>query len=132
MSRAWLLLVIALSAGCAQGLAFRVDDRIDITAPRDRDTVTLPLRLQWEVEGLDGGSFAVFVDRAPMRPGAPFVAGRGAYSTTETELVIEEVGDPADGSDRHAATIVLLDDEGRRHGESAFDVVFDLEEADRS
>ena len=132
MRRALLLPVIALSAGCADGLAFRVDDRVDITAPRDRETVTLPVTLRWEADGIDRGSFAIFVDRAPMRPGAPFVEGDDAYLTTDTELVIDEVGDAADGSDRHAATIVLLDAKGRRSGESSFDVVFEIEDEDES
>lgn len=130
--RVLLAIGFVLSAGCAEGQAFRVDERVRITAPRDRATVTLPLTLRWEAEGIDGGSFAIFVDRAPMRPGAPFAAGRGAYRTSETELVIDEVGEPAGGSERHAATIVLLDGDGRRSGESSFDVVFDIDEEGES
>lgn len=125
---ALLVAAVGLAAGCADGLAFRVDDRLQITSPRDRETVTLPLTLRWEVTGIDDGSFAVFVDRTPIRPGATFVDLPGAYSTTETELVIDQVNEPADGSERHTATIVLLDEDGRRDGESAWDVVFEVEE----
>lgn len=136
---ALLVVVAVVSTGCAKGLAFRVDERVSITAPRDRESVSLPVVLRWNVEGFDivepgtavrkdAGYFAVFVDRAPMRPGARFVPQRGAYTTTATELVIGEVdADPGTGSERHTATIVLLDGDGRRIGESAFDVVFQIE-----
>src|SRR3954449_7464875 len=74
-------IVIALAAvasillsGCVpQGLAFRVDDRLDITSPKDRAEVTLPLTVSWTVRDFtvdksgatgtkDTGYFAVFVD----------------------------------------------------------------------
>jgi hypothetical protein len=71
-----------LLAGCVpQGLAFRVDKRVTITAPEDRAEVTLPLTVEWSVRdftvtrsdsavgGDDAGYFAVFVDRAPQPPG---------------------------------------------------------------
>ena len=84
-ARAGLPLVVCLLlSGCvSQGLAFRVDERLTITAPADRATVGLPLRVAWEVEDFDvtarggtangnakdAGYFGVFVDRAPQPPG---------------------------------------------------------------
>lgn len=122
-----LLCALTLGGCTSDGLAFRVDERVTITTPADRSTVELPLRLAWTVNGFDG-SFAVFVDRAPMRPGGMFVPQRGAYTTTETELILEDVErDTDDRRERHTATIVLLDDTGRRVGESAFDVDFEVE-----
>ncbi len=73
---------LLLVAGCVpQGLAFRVDDRLTITSPKDRAEVTLPLTVSWQVRnftvvgpgepstGKDSGYFAVFVDQAPQPPG---------------------------------------------------------------
>lgn len=128
-----LVALVALSGCTPDGLAFRVDERVDITSPRDRETVRLPLTLRWDADGIDRPLFAVFVDRPPMRPGARFVEHDLAHLTTDTEVVIDEVGDPADGSDRHAATIVLIDRRTlRRIGESSFAVDFELEPEDAS
>ena len=77
-----LALCGALSACVPQGLAFRVDDRLTFTSPEDRATVTLPVRLDWEIRDFeitgpggepreDEGYFAVFIDSTPMPPGKP-------------------------------------------------------------
>ena len=98
-----------------------------------------------------GGSFAVFVDRSPVPPGKPltwlarndseckgkttcpdaaYYAQLGVYPTTETELTLTSVRDDdpssTDKTSRHYATIVLLDDQGRRIGEIAYTVNFEL------
>jgi len=98
----------------------------------------------------DAGYFAVFVDGSPMPPGkgldwisrkdddcrpddgcpdATYLGDRGIYTTTDTELVLEQV--PLSGDEgrreRHRATIVLLDASGTRIGESAFEIAFDLD-----
>lgn len=157
--------VCAALAGCVpQGLAFRVDERLTFRAPEDRSTVSLPVRLDWDVRDFevtapggepreDAGYFAVFLDATPMPPdrdlrwtarndrgcreddGCPdaeYLAARGIYTTTETELVLDQL--PRLGNDdapreRHRATIVLLDATGTRRGESAFELVFDLKRA---
>lgn len=100
----------------------------------------------------DAGYFAVFIDSAPMPPGKPlrwiarkdnscrpaegcpdaeYLLARGIYTTTETELVLEQVprttSDDRDRRERHRATIVLLDASGRRIGESAFEIAFDVD-----
>jgi hypothetical protein len=149
---AGLLLTCLALAGCVpQGLAFRVDDRLTFVSPEDRSTVSLPVVIDWEVRDVDVDSFAVFVDRAPMPPnetlrwlarkdttcraddGCPdqdYLSSRGVYTTTETELVLEQVPrttDREDRKERHRAVVVLLDSEGRRIGESAFEVAFDVE-----
>lgn len=144
-----LLLAVVASGGCVRdGLAFRLDDRLSITAPVDRAEVTLPVTLRWEMEG-HVGQFAVFLDRAPMPPGedlawlargdegcrsvpgcpdATYLERLNAYVTDDTELVINQLSsrDEPGRRERHTATIVLLDETGRRTGESAFRVVFDL------
>lgn len=74
-------LVMAALSGCAvQGLAFQVDDRLEILSPADREKVRLPVTVTWEIRdfevtGPDGstdpesGYFGVFLDRAPPPPG---------------------------------------------------------------
>jgi hypothetical protein len=102
-------------------------------------------------DGGDAGYFAVFVDRAPMPPneslrwlarkdtscrpddGCPdeeYLNARGVWTTTETELVLEQLPrttDREDRKERHRAVVVLLDAQGRRIGESAFEITFDVE-----
>ena len=161
---ALLVLCAALSGCVPQGLAFRVDDRLTFRSPEDRATVTLPVKLDWEIRDFDvvppgqgepredAGYFAVFVDSAPMPPGKhlrwvarkdtscraadgcpdeEYLLARGIYTTTETELVLEQLPtnstDDRDRRERHRATIVLLDASGRRIGESAFEIVFDVD-----
>ena len=154
-------LVVGMTSACVpQGLSFRVDDRVKIVSPKDRAEVSLPLTLAWSVRDFDvkssptgtGGSFGVFVDKAPVPPGKPlswvahgdpncssvpscpdaaYLAKRGVYGTTDTELVLTALpGSSASSSsskrDRHRAVIVLLDANGRRIGEIAYDVTFDL------
>ncbi|MCW2605954.1 MAG: hypothetical protein JWO60_647 [Frankiales bacterium] len=72
--------VLAL-AGCGAGdLQFRNDERLTFAQPGERERVTLPLTVSWDMQdfeavGLDGSSgrgkgvYAVFVDRAPMPVG---------------------------------------------------------------
>jgi len=98
-----------------------------------------------------GGSFGVFVDRSPVPPGKPlswlarhdtecasaprcpdtaYFARLGVYETTDTELTLTTIpeDDPTstDETSRHSATIVLLDDQGRRIGEIGYHVDFEL------
>lgn len=96
----------------------------------------------------DAGYFGIFFDRSPPPPGEPLswlarddgscVAARGCpdaewfeqrriYTTTDTSFIIDQL--PARSDDRrefHEVTIVLLDPSGRRIGESAFAVEFEV------
>lgn len=65
------------------GLAFKADERLTITAPRDRAEVSLPVSARWTVRDFDvtgptgasepnAGYFGVYVDRAPQPPGERF------------------------------------------------------------
>ena len=72
---------VALLSGCGvNGLNFVQDDRIEVTSPGDRASVTLPLTVRWDVADfdvtgpndearVDAGYFGVYVDRAPQPPG---------------------------------------------------------------
>ena len=124
--------IVATVASCGQDQAFRVDERVKITTPKDRSEVRLPVSLEWRADDIEEPSFAVFVDRAPVRPGEPVVASstrtNAVYTTSETEFVIEQVAeDDGTGRELHRATIVLLDPSGRRIGESAWDVTFEVQ-----
>lgn len=97
------------------------------------------------------GYFAIFIDKAPMKPGqtvedfvdddkacqrdpdcpdAQYLADRGVYTTAKTTLKVKEVLPLAsnDAGQLHEATIVLLDNAGRRIGESSWYLQFDLAE----
>ncbi len=104
----------------------------------------------------DQGYFAVFVDHAPMPsgkqmrwifrddedcrvvdgcPDEEYLRSRGIYTTTDTRIVLEQIPRPPtrddeeedDEPERHRVTVVLLDAAGKRIGESAFQLEFDLE-----
>jgi hypothetical protein len=78
---AFLVAVMVLATGCrTSGLAFRIDERVEITSPESRAEVTLPFDLTWTIkdfnitgpdgsENDDAGYFAVLVDTTPMPPG---------------------------------------------------------------
>lgn len=131
-------------SGCAvNGLSFVRDTRVRILTPEANETVHLPLEIRWSAEDVDG-KFVVFFDRSPMRPGQTllslvskndpcraerdcpdieWLADRDIYVTERTTLRVDRLADRRDTSrarDRHDLTIVLLDNEGRRAGESAF------------
>lgn len=76
---ATIILAGLLSSCGVQGLNFRQDERLEITAPADRSKVTIPVTLTWsvrdfEITGRDGsrradaGYFGIYVDRAPQPP----------------------------------------------------------------
>ena len=150
--------LLVLTACVPQGLAFRVDDRLTITAPKDRAEVSLPLTVSWSIRdftiigpggtpaGDQSGYFGVFVDQAPQPPGKPlswvarkdrtcrasdgcpdaeYLAARHIFSTTDTHITFEQLPRPSGDNkqkERHSITVILLNPDGRRIGESAFQV----------
>lgn len=159
------VLSLLAPAGCGvQGLNFREDTRVRITAPADRTQVGLPVTIEWEVSdfhitgpgerpahGRDAGYFAVLIDRAPQPPGQPlswhardddscstargcpdeeWYAQRQIFTTTDTTFTVAHMATRGDERrDFHEAVIILLDTDGRRIGESAFAVEFELRAA---
>jgi hypothetical protein len=98
----------------------------------------------------DAGYFAIFVDRSPVPPGktlahvarddnscrpadgcpdAAYLSARGIYTTTKTSYVLETLPQTAKEGRRefHEVTVVLLRPDGRRLGESAWHVRFELD-----
>lgn len=143
-----LALAVAASSCGYKGLALVQDRRLDITSPTQRAEVTVPVRLEWSMKdfavGPGQGSFGVVLDRQAPPPGQTlqwlfrddencvatpdcpddaYMADRYVFRTTETSLTFERLPDLGDG-DLHEATVVLLDAEGRRIGESGWTVQF--------
>jgi hypothetical protein len=70
-------------------------------------------------------------DACKETPGCPsetWFADRDVYATSATELTIDDLPDLTEGERRdfHEASVVLLDRQGRRVGESAFTVEFQV------
>lgn len=72
--------VTLLSACSTKGYAFRVDESIDMTAPKARSTVNLPVTITWvdekppanlkaDIKDPTAEYYGVFLDRAPLGPG---------------------------------------------------------------
>jgi hypothetical protein len=137
---------VALSGCSSEGLLFRQDRRLKITSPASGARVTLPLTIRWTMERPPPGShFAVFVDRAPQRPGKTLawldrnvpvaLRGRqtGVFETTDTSFTVAELTRRSDTAsvdrNRHEVTIVLVDGGTRRIGETAAFVDFVVTEA---
>ena len=151
----------ALPACGVGGLSFVQDERVDIVGPKDRSEVRLPVTVDWTVEdfavGRGAGSFGVFVDRAPQPSGKTlawlfrgdpgckgtgatlcrtpaFLAQRSVHRTTRTAFTVDQVarlsGSQA-GRELHEVTVVLLDAEGKRVGEGAWSVQFEVEDQQR-
>ncbi len=124
-------LIVAVSlSGCGPYL-FRQSDRLVMVFPADHATVPEPLTLRWTAQDFEAprdGSYAVFVDRDPMPPGASLAdfapRDRDGIHVVDTpslhiDVLSRQVGvDPAE-QDHHDVTVVLLDRQGHRIGEYA-------------
>ncbi|HET7310853.1 MAG TPA: hypothetical protein VFJ17_05965 [Mycobacteriales bacterium] len=159
---ALLVAVAAATSSCGlthlSDLNFRVDDRLHFVSPKARSVVHAPLTVAWTIHDFtlaapgsaaptkDAGYFAVFVDRAPIRPGETLKAiGKGdltcendpkcpdttylndhrVYVTTTTQVRLPLISDIVGDRERlqmHSITVVLLDTAGHRIGESAWEL----------
>jgi hypothetical protein len=143
-----LLAATVTMAGCGiSNLSFVVNNRIHFTAPKPRALVHLPVTISWRADPpLTSGSYAVFVDRAPIKPGqtlaavadatcrrtpgcltVAYLANRSVFQTTAPTLTLATVH--VDSTTKatiqtHEATVVILDAQGRRVGESAWYIDF--------
>jgi hypothetical protein len=160
LAGAGALLSALLVGGCGlSNLQFTKDNRLHFVSPRSRQLVGTPVTLNWTISGFraekqgssppspDAGYFAIFVDRAPVKPGQTllsladkscrqtagcfnpeYLAERNVYTTTSDSLTIDQV--PALNSYEnvqvHEATIVLMNTAGQRIGESAWYLDFRL------
>ena len=128
-----------LSSGCGP-LLFRQDHRLTIQSPSDRSTVRAPLTIHWTARNFTpptDGRFAVFLDRDPQPPGDSLdyfpKAQRtmGIFVVSSTSLRIDtfqrDFSLPKADQNRHDVTVILLDRNGRRVGESAAFAQFKVE-----
>jgi hypothetical protein len=162
--RATLLVVAAavVLAGCGithpQNLNYRVDKRLHFIEPRSRTLVHAPVTVRWTIRGFtieapgtapprrDAGYFAVFVDRAPIKPGQTvravasgdrvcqddpacpdeqYLEQRRVYTTAVPSLTLTIIPPLAGHSERvqyHAITVVLMSTDGHRLGESSWEL----------
>jgi hypothetical protein len=163
MARGRLVLIVAvltLTSACGiahpQELNYRADERLHFTSPKPRTLVRSPVEVHWSMRGFnvrpqgsgprtaDSGYFAVFVDRAPIkpnetmravaskdlvclhRPGCPdetYLNDRRIFTTTATGMTIDQIPPLPGDKERvqlHAVTVILMDTAGHRIGESAW------------
>lgn len=154
----WLSVVLALSAftsasGCGvDAVQLTRDTRVKILSPKSGSPVSAPVTVRLEVDGLklappgspEGHYLAVFVDRAPLRPGESILAlvddaclerGNGCanlqyfaqkniYLTSATTFALATVPQKNGAHDQsrvdHQLTVVLMDNNHHRVGESVF------------
>lgn len=159
----WAVLLVISLAACMDysRLAFRQDHRLEFTAPRSYELVKTPITVSWKMDDFDvvkpesgaprpsTGYFAIFVDRAPVKPGhtlrdvadgdgsclrdpdcpdAAYLADRGVYTTTTPSVELASIPalESQEAVQLHEATVVLLDSTGHRIGEAAWHIPFKL------
>jgi len=140
----WALVPVLLGSGCAaDGLAFVRDERVEILSPSSGATVRLPFEVRWSASDVDA-RYLVLFDRTPMRPNRSlrslvpsddqcrarpscpderWLADHDLYLTDGTSIRVQDLPEERTNhraKDRHEVTIVLIDDRGRRIGESVF------------
>lgn len=147
---AGLAVAALLTSACGSGLQFAKDNRLTIDSPHDLQQVSLPVHLRWSAARPPSptAQYAVFVDVEPVHPGQNLrsVAGTrcaGVASCVDEALLnrhsvylargprldletLPVLGPPRGEPDVHQATIVLVDNDWRRLGESAWRVTFVL------
>lgn len=154
------------ATGCAtslHGLEFHNDNRMKILEPRQNELVSNPITLSWTMKDFtvagpgagpvaDGtGYFAVFVDRAPVKPGQTlaavakhtpscqnttlcttksYLATEQVYTTTKDAITLPPIADLLNNNEStqyHTATVILLNTAGERISESAWSVEFRMQ-----
>jgi hypothetical protein len=146
-----LVLLAGQLAFATSDLNFFVDARVQIREPKELAQVSLPYVVRWDAHGLGAqDSFGVFIDRQPMPPGKDlnwfarnddvcatdpacpnpqWLAERNIYMQRSRSLRLSQLVDTRVGGrglDRHTVTVVVLDQHGRRVGESAWSRDFAL------
>jgi len=153
---AFVLLCAACGVAHPSELGYRTDKRLTFSSPKARTLVKTPIDVRWQIKDFTvqapgsappsekAGYFAVFVDRAPIkpretmrivankdqvclhRPGCPdesYLEDRRIYTTTENGLTLEQIPPIAGDTERiqlHLVTVILMDTSGHRIGESAW------------
>lgn len=141
-------------------VSFRADHRLSIEHPSPEDVVGLPLVVRWSADDVDlsdGTHFALFIDRPPVPPdrevrlrvcteGEKLPPQIGEFRkkcederlriafARDTSFGIPCIAPRFDAPERrrnsHTLTVVLVDAEGRRIGQAADSVNFDVDDED--
>lgn len=141
-------------------VSFKAEHRLDVEAPEPEAEVQLPVTVRWTADDYprhEGEHFALFVDRAPIAPDREVrfrVCTEGEkqppqlgqlrkpckddretiFLTTRTSFAFDcfepRFTAPKRERNKHTVTIVLLDRDGRRIGEDASSVRFEIDERD--
>jgi hypothetical protein len=147
MGAAALVAVAGLLSSC--DLTFSASHEVAVVSPTQEQLVSLPVVFRWSSTARADRYFAVFVDRAPIAPGqsllavaspacrrtpgcfdVAYLAQHDVFVTSSHTLKLDQVPSPStallttQAPGVHQATIVVLDGEGRRVGESATTVEF--------
>jgi hypothetical protein len=147
--------VALLTSSCAaSGLAFRQDDGVRITSPRELQQVDPPFLMQWATRLPRNTRYAVFIDQVPMPPGqslrqyaddkcqgtdscpgataeslTSWLEQIGIYRTDAPRLRVNFVICKNESTEQatrdiHQAVLVLLGPDGERTGAAAWSVDF--------
>lgn len=146
------------TAGCGEQ-QFKNDNRVHFTAPKQGSKIERPVTVRWTSEdfnltGFDGtrdrkaGQFALFLDRAPIKPGQRLsriikkdaaclgkektcldiqaLSDHYVFVTDKFELSFETLPSVASSgkTETHEVILVMVDGQGYRIGESAWHVTF--------
>ena len=129
--------VLSTLPGCADGLSFRNNRALQITAPLDGELVSEPLLVEWSMKPRPSSvkGYLVFVDRAPQPPGKTIehfkIDNRSnIYDATESSVEIPALEQKTDGPssrrNQHRIVVIPLDGQGRRIGENSAHVEIDV------
>jgi hypothetical protein len=135
-----LVFALLLGSGCQSQLLFRNDHRITIVAPVDFSNVKAPVTIRWVSRDFTApadGHFEVFLDRDPLPPGETlqsYFAGQSTqfiWTTDQTSFRIPffplpDTAAPKFEQEHHEVTVIVVDAQGRRIGESSGFVEFNL------
>jgi hypothetical protein len=140
---------VLLQVLLGSGRSFAVDRSVTITSPAPMTVVATPLDVRWQGTLRNGQRWALFVDtpvlaagenlrhfatdtckRNPTcQPDVDYLAGLGVYVTASNEATVLSLQKLSGANRRqahavHTATLVRIDADGRRDGESSWQVQF--------
>ena len=131
------LFAVLVGSGCQTQLLFRNDHRITITTPSSFANVHKPLTIRWVTRDFTApqdGHYEVFLDRDPQPPGESlhYFAGQSlqfiwTVDTTSFRvpyLPLPDPNAPQLEQEHHTVTVILVDTQGRRIGETSGFVEF--------
>lgn len=121
-----------LVTGCTSDLLFEQSTALQITSPHQLGRVHEPVTITWRAPS--GSRVAVFVDATPMAPGARVDAHAQRPDQvlfTDADSVTLQRLQPNPGADsternHHEVDVVVVDARGRRIGEAAAFVEFQV------